>query len=219
MNGSCPEGGLVLSVNVGVTRTFVAGTHSFTSAIGKRPVAHRVALRGVNLAGDEIAAPDVHGGPDRVAYAYAAEDYEWWERELGRPLAHGLFGENLTVRGLDVSGATIGEEWRIGSAVVRVTSPRIPCFKLAHVVGEPAFVKHFAHAHRPGAYLAIVTEGDVGAGDAVEVLSRPERGLALDEFTRIYFGARERLPELLAAPHMTDAWRAWAERELALQER
>jgi MOSC domain-containing protein YiiM len=219
MNASPSERGLVLSVNVGVTHTFVDGTRSFTSAIGKRPVADRVPLHGVNLAGDEIADPNAHGGPDRVAYAYAAEDYAWWERELGRALPYGLFGENLTTRGIDVSGATVGTEWRVGNAVLRVTSPRIPCFKLAHVVGERDFVKRFAQAHRPGAYLALVREGDVGAGDEVEVLSRPERGLALDRFTRIYFGGRERLPELLAAPYMTVAWREWAERELALQER
>ncbi|MBD5635749.1 MAG: MOSC domain-containing protein [Candidatus Eremiobacteraeota bacterium] len=205
----------LISVNVGATRTFYAGKRSFESAIGKRPVAGRVVLRGVNLAGDDQADRNAHGGPDRALYAYAREDYRWWEAQLERALEPGLFGENLTVGGIDVSGALVGEEWRVGEAVLRVTSPRIPCYKLAHVVGEPDFVKRFAQAHRPGAYLAVVTEGDVAAGDRVEVTWRPPRGLALDTFTRIYFAERELAAELLEAPGMTAAWREWAQREIA----
>ncbi len=162
------------------------------------------------VVGDEIADLKNHGGPDRALYAYAAEDYAWWEAELGRPLAHGLFGENLTLSGIDVNGAAIGERWRIGDAIVRVTSPRIPCFKLAHVVGEANFVKRFAAAHRPGAYLAIERVAPIESGNDVEILSRPEKRLSLREFTTIYFEDRERANAFLDIPEMTDAWRAWA---------
>jgi MOSC domain-containing protein YiiM len=202
--------GLVTSVNVGRTQTFADGKRTFTSAIGKRPRVDRLVAEGEFLEDDEQADLENHGGPDRALYAYAAEDYAWWEGELGRPLAPGLFGENLTVTGIDVSGAVIGERWRIGTAVVRVTSPRVPCFKLAHVVGESDFVKRFAAALRPGAYLAIVEAGDIGAGDVVEILARPERSISLADFTHLYFFDQTRVAELLDVADLTDAWRAWA---------
>jgi MOSC domain-containing protein YiiM len=205
--------GRVVSVNVGPVRTLTDGKRAFTSAIGKRAKTGRLAVAGDHIVGDEIADPGAHGGADRAVYAYAAEDYGWWENELGRPLAHGLFGENLTTQGIDVSGALIGETWRVGNALLRVTSIRVPCYKLAHVVGESDFVKRFAHAHRPGAYLAIETEGDVGADDTIAVTSRPADGLSLADFSRIYFEERERVREILTAPHVTVAWRDWAERE------
>jgi MOSC domain-containing protein YiiM len=202
--------GRVTSVNVGRTQTFADGKRTFTSAIGKRPRVDRLVAEGEFLEDDEQADLENHGGPDRALYAYAAEDYAWWEGELGRPLAPGLFGENLTVTGIDVSGAVIGERWRIGTAVVRVTSPRVPCFKLAHVVGESDFVKRFAAALRPGAYLAIVEAGDIGAGDVVEILARPERSISLADFTHLYFFDQTRVAELLDVADLTDAWRAWA---------
>ena len=202
--------GRLVSVNVGATQTFTDGKRMFTSAIAKRPRDGRVALRGVNLAGDDQADRQAHGGPDRALYAYASEDYAWWEGELGRPLAPGLFGENLTLRGIDVNGAVVGEQWRVGNAILRVTSPRIPCYKLAHVVGETDFVKRFAAALRPGAYLAIVEEGDVGAGDGVEILTKPSRSVTLADFAHVYFSDHARIAELLDVPGMTDAWRAWA---------
>jgi MOSC domain-containing protein YiiM len=204
------ERGRVLSVNVGPIKNADDGRQRYTTAIGKHPIAGSAMLERERVVGDEIADLKNHGGPDRALYAYAAEDYAWWEAELGRPLAHGLFGENLTLTGIDVNGAAIGERWRIGDAIVRVTSPRIPCFKLAHVVGEANFVKRFAAAHRPGAYLAIERVAAIGSGDEVEVLTRPEKRLSLREFTKIYFEERERAAAFLDIPDMTDAWRAWA---------
>jgi len=202
--------GRVISVNVGRVASEFDGRQHYTTGIGKRPIAGSVLLERERVAGDEIADLKNHGGPDRALYAYAAEDYAWWEAELGRPLAHGLFGENLTLTGIDVNGASIGERWRIGDAIVRVTSPRIPCFKLAHVVGEANFVKRFAAAHRPGAYLAIERAAAIGSGDDVEILSRPEKRLSLREFTAIYFERRDRAATFLEIPDMTDDWRAWA---------
>jgi MOSC domain-containing protein YiiM len=204
------EWGRVISVNVGRIANEFDGRQRYTTGIGKRPIAGSASLERERIVGDEIADLKNHGGPDRALYAYAAEDYAWWEAELGRPLNYGLFGENLTLTGIDVNGASVGERWRIGDAIVRVTSPRIPCFKLAHVVGEPNFVKRFAAAHRPGAYLAIERAAAIGSGDDVEILSRPEKRLTLREFTTIYFEERDRAAALLDIADMTDAWRAWA---------
>jgi MOSC domain-containing protein YiiM len=165
--------GVVLSVNVGPVAEFRAG-RSRRSAIVKAPVEGRVAVRGVNVAGDDQADRRVHGGPDQAVYAYARESYDWWEGELGRPLASGTFGENLTLEGIDADGALIGERWRVGSVLLQVAAPRIPCLKLQTRVGEPRFVKRFGAARRPGAYLRILEEGELGAGDTVEVVSRPD---------------------------------------------
>jgi MOSC domain-containing protein YiiM len=125
-----------------------------------------MALRGVNLHGDDQADPNVHGGPDKAVYAYAVEDTEWWEAQLGA----GAFGENLTVHGIPVSEAVIGERWLGGSAVREVAQPRLPCFKLGLRMGDPRFLKRVAAADRPGAYLRVVSEGDIGAGDQIDVI-------------------------------------------------
>jgi MOSC domain-containing protein YiiM len=202
--------GSIVSVNAGAVRTVERGGEHVTTGIFKEPVAGRVRLRGVNLDGDDQADRSVHGGPDRAAYAYASEDYAWWERELGRACAPGTFGENLTTSGVDVSGALIGERWRAGSAIVRVTSPRVPCYKLAMKMDDPAFVKRFAAALRPGAYLAIVEEGDVAAGDGVETVHRPAHALTLAEMARIYFFERHRIGELVDVEELPAAWRHWA---------
>jgi MOSC domain-containing protein YiiM len=143
------------------------------SAIGKSAVAGRVAVRGVNLAGDEQADRHVHGGPDKAIYAYASEDTAWWATVLGSELGAGAFGENLTTIGVDVSGAVIGERWQIGSSELEVCQPRQPCYKLGIAFGDPGMLRRFAHAGRPGAYLRIVQEGELGAGDEVEIVRRP----------------------------------------------
>jgi len=172
-----PDPGTVEAVNVGVPRPVELDGHTVWTAIWKDPVEGRVALRGVNLRGDDQADRTVHGGPDKAVYAYAAEDTEWWEAELGRSLGAGAFGENLTTRGLPVSGAVIGERWAVGSTLLEVAQPRLPCFKLGLRMGDPRFLKRFAAAGRPGAYLRVIHEGDLGAGDAVEVVSRPAQGV------------------------------------------
>ncbi len=200
----------IVAVNVGAVRSVEYGGKLITTGIFKEPVAGRVPLRGVNFDGDDQADRVVHGGDVRAAYAYAAEDYDWWDGELGRVCAPGTFGENLTTRGVDVNGALIGERWRAGSAVVQVTSPRIPCYKLAMKMDDPEFVRRFAHALRPGAYLSIVQEGAVAAGDGVEVVHRPQHALTLAEMVRIYFFERHRIGELAHVEDLPAAWRDWA---------
>ena len=163
--------GQVISVNVAEPRTLTRRGREVPTGLWKRPVEGPVAVRELGLAGDLHADRRVHGGPDKAVYAYACEDTEWWEAELGRELGPGFFGENLTLRGVEVSGARVGERWEVGSALLEVSEPRHPCWKLATKVGEPRFVRRFEQAGRPGAYLRVLREGEVRAGDPVLVLA------------------------------------------------
>lgn len=174
----------VLSVNVGVPRDVEWRGRLLRTAIWKDPVAGRVALRGVNFAGDDQADRSVHGGPDKAVYAYAVEDYAYWREAEGFETPPGLFGENLTVEGVDLSGAVVGERWRVGSTVLEVAQPRLPCAKLGARMGDVLFPKRFQAARRAGAYLRVVSEGDVGAGDAVDVVERPAHGVTLRDMVR-----------------------------------
>jgi MOSC domain-containing protein YiiM len=199
----------VLSVNVGTPRTVNYRGTPITSAIWKQPVDGRVAARGVNLDGDGQADRAVHGGVDKAIYAYSREDYDWWESELERPIAPGTFGDNLTVAGLDPSAALIGERWRVGSAVLEVSEPRFPCHKLGVRMDDPRFLKRFAAARRPGTYLRIVSEGEIGAGDEIEVLDRPPHNVTIGQFAEAYLGDHAELSDLLAADRLSDDWRSW----------
>ena len=201
--------GVVESVNVGQPRAVQVNGQAALTAIWKSPVEGRVAVRGVNLVGDDQADRTVHGGPDKAVYAYAAEDIEWWEAELGAPLGSAPFGENLTVRGLPVSEAVIGERWALGSALLEVAQPRLPCFKLGLRMGDPLFPKRFAAAGRPGAYLRVRSEGDIGAGDEIHVVSRPEHGVTSALVSRALLGERELLPAALEAAELPAELRAW----------
>jgi MOSC domain-containing protein YiiM len=205
----------LLSVNVGTPRTIEWRGQTIATSIFKSPVAGRVAVKGVNAAGDDQADRRVHGGPDMALYAYATEDYAWWEAQRGRLLGPGYFGDNLTTRGLDVGGAVVGERWQIGSARFEVAAPRIPCYKLAMRMDDPAFVKTFARALRPGAYLRIVDEGDVAAGDAIAVVARPARSVTIARFAEIYLGGGKDAAELLALEALPQSWREWAQEKLA----
>ncbi len=174
----------VVSVNVGEVRTVEWYGRAVTTGIWKSPVDGRVAVRGVNLAGDDQADRRVHGGPDKAVYAYALEDYAWWSGELGRELEPATFGENLTVEGLDLGALVIGTRWLVGSTELEVSQPRQPCFKLGIRMDDAEFVDRFDEAARFGAYLRIVREGDVGAGDEITVLPRAE-GITVVELGRV----------------------------------
>ena len=179
------------------------------SSIGKAPVSGRVRVEGVNVAGDDQADRRVHGGPDKAVYAYAREDTAWWERELGRELGPGAFGENLTVEGVDVSGALIGERWRLGSVELEVCQPRFPCFKLGLRFGDPQMLKRFTRAGRPGAYLRIVREGEIGAGDAIEVTDRPDHGVTIALVARAVMIEPALLEFAAAAPALPASLADW----------
>ena len=153
------------------------------TGIDKRPTSDPIEVRapgmkdggaGSGLAGDTIGDRESHGGDDQAVYAYAREDLDRWERELGRTLTSGSFGENLTTLGVDVNGALIGERWTIGKGLVlEVTSPRVPCSTFRGWMAIPGWLKTFTAASIPGAYLRVVTPGTVSAGDDIVVSDRP----------------------------------------------
>lgn len=204
----------VLSVNVGVAREFEFNGRPARSAIWKSPAVGRIGVRGINLAGDEQADRKAHGGPDKAVYAYAIEDYRWWEEALGRTLEHGEFGENLTTQGVDVSGALIGERWRVGSVFLEVSEPRIPCWRLGVRMHDATFPRRFFEALRPGSYLRILEEGELGAGDVIEVIDKPVDGLTVQDVFRIFFRDRSEAWRIVAAPKMSSPWKAWARKVL-----
>ena len=207
----------LLSVNVGRTRTVPGGRRFVRSAIWKTPVAGRAAVRGVGVDGDEQADLRVHGGPDKAVYAYDMGETRRWEAELGRPLGAGAFGENLTIDGLEVSGARLGDRWAIGTTLLEVVQPRLPCFKLGVKFGDPRFVRRFAQADRPGAYLRIVEEGELGAGDAVEVVHRASHDVSMRFMMHALLTDHAMLEQVLEVPGLIDEWRAWATERLPAQ--
>jgi MOSC domain-containing protein YiiM len=207
--------GRVVSVNVGQVREISWLGQTWTTGIWKSPVEGRVAVRGVNLVGDDQADRTVHGGDDKAVYTYAREDQEWWEAQLGRPVEPGTFGENLTLAGVDITNALIGERWAVGSTILEVSQPRIPCFKLGARMGDPDFPSQFAAGGRPGAYLRIIEEGDVAKGDSARVLSRPAHDLTVGDVAHIYHNDHASAARLLDVPELEAGWRAWAQKVVA----
>jgi MOSC domain-containing protein YiiM len=199
----------LISVNVGLPREVPTGRRIVETAIWKTPVEGRVKVRGINLEGDRQADLTVHGGPDKAVYAYAIEETRIWEEELGRELGPGAFGENLTTEGVDVSGAVLGERWRIGTTLLEVVQPRLPCFKLGLKMGDPTFLKRFALASRPGAYLKIVQEGDLGAGDPIEVdfVRRPAHGVSVRLVSEAMLVDHSLIPRAQEAPQLIPSLR------------
>jgi MOSC domain-containing protein YiiM len=168
----------VKSVNLGTVQEVSWGRKK-SSAIDKRPAATRVAVGPLGLAGDQVADHRHHGGVDQAVYAYAREDLDAWAADLGRDLDDGQFGENLTTVGLDVQGARMGERWRIGSALLEVCDVRIPCRVFQSFLGEPRWVRRFAERGVPGAYLRVVEDGEIGAGDEIVVEETREHDLTV----------------------------------------
>jgi MOSC domain-containing protein YiiM len=206
------EAAFVESINVGTPRTVDRHGREFATSIWKAPVQHRVAVRGINLAGDDQADRSVHGGEYKAVYAYGRDDLDWWSRELGRKLEAGIFGENLTIGGVHVSSALVGERWKIGTATFEVTQPRFPCFKLAAKMDDPHFVRRFAAAGRPGAYLRIVKEGEIGAGDTVEVVHRPDHEITMRAMAHIYLEDHDDAFRLRGLPGLPPEWDEWIDR-------
>ena len=166
------------------------------SGIDKKPVAGRVAVHPLGLDGDVQVNKKHHGGEGQAVYAYAQADADFWSGELGRELPPGRFGENLRTSGLDLDAALIGEQWQVGTALLAVTSWRTPCANFARFWGVPDLVKRFAAHGATGAYLRVLRPGEIGAGDAVEVVSRPDHGITVATAFRIVMTQRSRLPEL-----------------------
>ncbi|MER6470314.1 MOSC domain-containing protein [Streptomyces collinus] len=199
----------LLSLNVGRPRPVpYTDQPEGVTGIDKRPVDQPVRVaapgpKGVGasgVAGDAVCDTRHHGGDDQAVYAYAREDLDAWERELGRSLPSGCFGENLTTEGLDVSGALIGERWRIGSGLVlEVTSGRIPCRTFQGHLGERGWVKRFTRKGVTGAYLRVIEPGEIRAGDPIEIVHRPDHAVTAALQFRAVTTERELLPGLLVA--------------------
>jgi MOSC domain-containing protein YiiM len=205
----------IVSVNVGRPRSVDYGGRLATSSIWKSPVVGPVRASGVNLEGDDQADREVHGGPDKAIYAYALEDLRFWEEELGRALEPGTFGENLTTSGIDWTLALIGERWQTGTVTLEVSQPRAPCWKLGMKMEDPAFLKRFTRAGRPGAYLRIVEEGALAAGDPIRALERPTHGVSVGDVFRIFSRDRGEAGRLLSVPELADDWKEWARAQVA----
>jgi MOSC domain-containing protein YiiM len=197
----------LLSVNAGRPRPNPWKGISATG-IDKWPVEGPVAVSApgpkgcgaVGLAGDRVHDVRHHGGADQAVYAYAREDLDGWEAELGLPLRNGLFGENLTTLGIAVNGALIGERWRVGEDVVlEVSCPRIPCATFEGWLGRPGWIRQFTRAARPGAFLRVIQPGDIEAGDAVEVADRPSHDVSVALVFRAVTLEPHLLPRLLVA--------------------
>lgn len=214
MSGAVHAVGHLLSVNVGrIVEADWAGELKRT-AIDKRPVTGRVLLADDHVEGDEIADLRFHGGEHQAVYAYAEEDASFWRTEIGaalqRPIVPGSFGENLTTRGLDLIGAVVGERWALGTTVLEVSTFRQPCRVFQGYWELPGLMKRFVAAGRAGAYLRIVTEGAVAAGDPIEVVSRPDHGVTVGEAFRLRNGERALAVHVAQAGALPPRFLAWA---------
>jgi MOSC domain-containing protein YiiM len=201
----------VVSINVGMPRLLAWQGETFKTGIFKNPVAGRVMLRTTNLDGDRQADLSVHGGPDKAAYAYPSEHYPAWQAELPDPnRTWGAFGENFTIEGLLEANVCVGDRYRIGSAVVRVTTPRLPCFKLVAKFQRNEIIKEFLLSGRSGFYFAVDEEGEVGAGDEISLLGREDPHISVAEVNDIYVAKspdRETLERSLSVTSLPESWR------------
>ena len=203
----------VVSVNVGLPREVVWKGRVVRTGIFKEPVEGRVAVRALNLDGDRQADLAVHGGVSKAIYVYPSEHYAYWREELpGVELPWGMFGENLTTEGLLEGAVAIGDRFRIGSAQVVVTEPRMPCYKLGLRFRRDDVIKRFLASRRTGFYLAVLNEGEVEAGDRVERLSRDPHGVTVADITHLYaskphdVGLLQRAISVEALP---ESWRTY----------
>lgn len=205
----------ILSVNVGMPRSVRWKNRDVRTGIFKEPVQGAVMVRRLNLDGDGQADLRVHGGPDKAVYGYASEHYEHWRRELaGAVLSYGVFGENLTTEGVNEESLHIGDMVAAGGAVLQVTQPRQPCFKLALRFGDDQMIERFLYSRRSGFYFRVLEQGTVEAGAALRVVERDPLAVSVDDILRLYLGEtddaelRSRALRLIALP---DGWKAQLE--------
>jgi len=187
----------IISLNVGKPRSVPYSEGVATTSIFKAPVPGPLLLRRLNLDGDCQADLRVHGGRNKAVYAYPSEHYEFWRKELPeQELPWAMFGENFTTEGLLEENACVGDQFRIGEALVKVTQPRMPCYKLGIRFGRPDMVKRFLASRRSGIYFSVIEEGMVKAGDAIERTREDENRLSIAEINRAYADAANNLPLL-----------------------
>jgi len=209
----------VVSVNVGMPREVEWKGGKVLTGIFKSPVAAKLAVRRLNIDGDGQADLTVHGGPDKAVYAYPSEHYGPWRERLGRELVQGMFGENLTTAGMLEDAVHIGDEFRVGTARLVVTQPRLPCFKLGIRFDDPGMVKSFVQAGKPGIYFAVLEEGVVGSGDPIERIAEDGSRISVAEMFRLVLDrdpAPAALRRLLGVPSLAAVWRKELEERLGI---
>jgi len=208
----------LISVNVGLPRIVMSNGDRVSTGIFKEPVAGRVRVRTLNLDGDRQADLTVHGGPDKAVYAYPSEHYDYWKHEFPEmKLPWGMFGENFTTAGIFESETNIGDTFRVGSTVVMVTQPRLPCYKLGIKFGDSDIVKRFLASERTGFYFSVIQEGEVGIGDALELMEKKEPSIGVADITRLYARDKsnvELLRRAIASEYLPESWRAYFQKRL-----
>ena len=201
----------VVSVNVGLPREVVWQGKTVLTSIFKEPVAGRVAVRRLNLDGDRQADLTVHGGKNKAVYAYPSEYYSYWRAEFpNMHLPWSMFGENLTLAGLVDDTVHIGDHFRVGSAILTVTQPRLPCYKLGIKFGRDDMLKRFLDSGLTGFYFAVLEEGEVAAGDPITLLDRDEHEIKVSDITRLYKSDKHNLALLqraLQVQALPEGWR------------
>ncbi len=216
----------LISVNVGLPREVTYKGKTVKTGIFKEPVAGRITVRTLNLDGDRQADLSVHGGPSKAVYAYPSEHYGYWRQELlGMDLPWGMFGENLTTEGLLEDRVNIGDRFRVGSAELMVTEPRLPCYKLGVKFRREDIVKRFLQSGRTGFYFAVLREGEVGAGDEIELIGRDRDNITVPDITRLYVNRNysradlEMLQRVTALEALPESWRSYFAEKVQLVTR
>jgi MOSC domain-containing protein YiiM len=208
----------LISVNVGLPRVVTLKGDPVWTGIFKEPVTGRVMVRTLNLEGDRQADLSVHGGPSKALYVYPSEHYGYWKRELsGMKLPWGMFGENFTSVGLFESEVNIGDRFSVGSAVVMVTEPRLPCYKLGIKFGRSHIVKKFLASERTGFYFAVLQEGEVGAGDPIELIETTDDSVRVSDITRLYTRDKRNLELLRRATRvkaLPESWKSYFQQRI-----
>ena len=205
--------GKLLSINVAaiIHHEDWAGSVGKTG-IDKRPKLGRVSLENDAVEGDQVLDTKNHGGKDQAVYAYAREDADWWEKEIGLEINNGRFGENLTTQDIDVTNAIVGEKWAIGTCILQVTMPRIPCKVFQGFWQRPNLIKEFTQAQRPGAYLKIIQEGYVSAGDDISVFDIPQHGITIKDLFMAKSGERTKIKDINQIPGLALKFKEWSEK-------
>ena len=208
----------IVSLNLGLPRLVLRGEEPVSTGIFKEPVAGRVKLRLLNLDGDRQADLSVHGGPEKAVYLYPAEHYEFWRREFPEmELPWGMFGENFTTTGLLETGTNVGDRFKVGSAEVVVTQPRMPCYKLGIRFGRTDIIRRFLASERSGFYLSVAEEGEVAAGDEFELIEKNPTGVRVVDVTRLYSSDKSNVDLLrraIATEALPESWRSYFQERL-----
>lgn len=208
----------VLSINI----TSIVHQGEWTGSEGrtgidKRSVSGAIELKNNGVVGDRVIDTNVHGGYEQAVYAYAREDAQWWEKEINEEIPAGRFGENLTTEGIDVNAAIIGEQWKIGSVILEVSQPRIPCRVFAGFWKRATLIKDFTQAGRPGTYLRIIQEGTAQAGDAIEVIFKPNHTITISDLFAAKSGERSKINQIKDVTYLSTEFKEWSQKIAATQ--